>query len=99
MVAQSLRSQDGLADAIPPDHTVSLQTRTATVATLGRVVAGVHSAVPSDRPYRPAMAPERVHQVLLEMAGPHLNLERVRLLHVGVPVFHWAAGSRSPVVR
>lgn len=36
-------------------------------------VADVYSAIASDRPYRPAMVPERVADVLWSMAGGHLN--------------------------
>ena len=50
-------------------------------------VADVHSALASDRPYRPALPPERLHEVLRGMAGAHLNADLVRLLQSSVPVF------------
>ena len=55
-------------------------------------VADVYSALTSDRPYRPAMPLDKVHQLVLEMSGPHLNAEVVRLLTRTIPMFpvgHW----------
>ena len=57
-------------------------------------VADVHSALTSDRPYRPAMTPEHAREVLTGMAGRHLNRELVTILHAGVPIFtvgRWVA--------
>ena len=50
-------------------------------------VADVHSALSSDRPYRPGMPPERVQAILEDMAGPHLNTEIVTLFLAGVPLY------------
>lgn len=50
-------------------------------------VADVHSALSSDRPYRPGMPPERVQAILEDMAGPHLNSEIVALFLAGVPMY------------
>jgi HD-GYP domain-containing protein (c-di-GMP phosphodiesterase class II) len=55
-------------------------------------IADVYSALISDRPYRPAMSPDRVADVLGGMAGAHLNRELVaelRQLVPSYPVGHW----------
>ena len=55
-------------------------------------VADVHSALSSDRPYRPAMAPDVVAEELESMAGNHLNTQLVRVLRrllPPYPVGHW----------
>jgi hypothetical protein len=55
-------------------------------------VADVYSALTSDRPYRPAMPLDRVHQIVNEMAGPHLNRDVVRVLTRTIPMYpvgHW----------
>lgn len=50
-------------------------------------VADVYSAIASDRPYRPAMPPERVAEVLASMAGSHLNQAIVDLFMRTVPLY------------
>ena len=50
-------------------------------------VADVYSAIASDRPYRPAMPPEKVTEVLTTMAGPHLNKQVVELFLRCVPLY------------
>lgn len=50
-------------------------------------VADVYSAIASDRPYRPAMPPEKVADVLLSMAGSHLNRDIVGLFMKVVPIY------------
>lgn len=50
-------------------------------------VADVYSAIASDRPYRPAMPPEKVVETLLAMAGPHLNSGIVELFMRTVPLY------------
>lgn len=50
-------------------------------------VADVYSAIASDRPYRPAMPPEKVNEVLNTMSGPHLNTEIVNLFLRNVPLY------------
>ncbi|HWH32141.1 MAG TPA: HD domain-containing phosphohydrolase [Egibacteraceae bacterium] len=50
-------------------------------------VADVYSAIASDRPYRSAMPPEKVADILLTMAGPHLNEEIVALFMRSVPLY------------
>lgn len=50
-------------------------------------VADVHNAISSNRPYRPAMAPEQVMRVITESAGNHLNREIVTVLRAIVPVY------------
>jgi HD-GYP domain-containing protein (c-di-GMP phosphodiesterase class II) len=55
-------------------------------------VADVYSALTSDRPYRPAMPLDRVHQIVNEMAGPHLNRDVVQVLTRTIPMYpvgHW----------
>lgn len=54
------------------------------IAEIG-AVADVHSAVSSDRPYRPAMAPDGAVDVVEGMAGKHLNREVVDLFTRIVP--------------
>ena len=54
------------------------------IAEIG-AVADVHSAVSSDRPYRPAMAPDAAVDVVEGMAGKHLNREVVDLFTRIVP--------------
>ena len=54
------------------------------IAEIG-AVADVHSAVTSDRPYRPAMAPDVAVDVVESMAGKHLNREVVELFTRIVP--------------
>ena len=54
------------------------------IAEIG-AVADVHSAVTSDRPYRPAMAPDVAVDVVEGMAGKHLNREVVDLFTRIVP--------------
>jgi len=54
------------------------------IAEIG-AVADVHSAVSSDRPYRPAMAPDAAVDVIEGMAGKHLNREVVDLFTRIVP--------------
>jgi HD-GYP domain-containing protein (c-di-GMP phosphodiesterase class II) len=64
-------------------------------------IADVYSALSSDRPYRPAMAPDRVAQVLQGMAGTHLNRELVtelRHLVPSYPVGHWVEVTRGRYV-
>jgi hypothetical protein len=50
-------------------------------------VADVYSAVSSDRPYRPALAPETAGRTIRELAGHHLNHEVVRCFSASIPVF------------
>ena len=50
-------------------------------------VADVHSALSSDRPYRPAMTPDVVALELDRMAGHHLNTQLVRVLRRLLPPF------------
>ncbi|MFP4311828.1 MAG: HD-GYP domain-containing protein [Nitriliruptoraceae bacterium] len=54
------------------------------IAEIG-AVADVYSAVSSDRPYRPAMAPDEAVDVVDKMAGRHLNREIVQLFTRVVP--------------
>jgi HD-GYP domain-containing protein (c-di-GMP phosphodiesterase class II) len=49
-------------------------------------VADVHSALTSDRPYRPAMATDAADRVLAGMAGDHLNAEVVATLRRIAPL-------------
>lgn len=56
------------------------------IAEIG-AVADVYSAISSDRPYRPAMAPDEIVRVMEKMAGHHLNREVVRLLLRTVPPY------------
>lgn len=49
-------------------------------------VADVYSAISSDRPYRPAMAPSDAAAVLRDSAGAHLNREVVATLFASVPM-------------
>lgn len=67
------------------------------IAEIG-AIADVYSALTSDRPYRPAMAPDRVREVLDGMAGPHLNRELVgelRQLVPSYPVAGWVTVTRG----
>jgi HD-GYP domain-containing protein (c-di-GMP phosphodiesterase class II) len=50
-------------------------------------VADVYSAMSSDRPYRAAMPPHRVVDVLQQMSGAHLNVEIVRTFIAGVQLY------------
>lgn len=50
-------------------------------------VADVYDALGSDRPYRPAMAPDVVAMALREAAGTHLNREVVRAFLDILPVY------------
>jgi putative nucleotidyltransferase with HDIG domain len=55
-------------------------------------VADVYSALTSDRPYRPALALDKVAQIMQEMAGAHLNSDVVAMLMRTIPAFpvgHW----------
>ncbi len=54
------------------------------IAEIG-AVSDVHSAITSDRPYRPAMAPDVAVDVVEGMAGKHLNREVVELFSRIVP--------------
>lgn len=54
------------------------------IAEIG-AVADVYSAISSDRPYRPAMAPDVCIDVIEGMAGKHLNQEIVDLFTRVVP--------------
>jgi HD-GYP domain-containing protein (c-di-GMP phosphodiesterase class II) len=54
------------------------------IAEIG-AIADVYSAISSDRPYRPAMAPDESVDVIESMAGKHLNEELVRLFTQVVP--------------
>ncbi len=56
------------------------------IAEIG-AVADVHSALSSDRPYRPAMPPDQVAAELAGMAGNHLNQELVAVLRQLLPPF------------
>jgi HD-GYP domain-containing protein (c-di-GMP phosphodiesterase class II) len=61
------------------------------IAEIG-AVADVYSAISSDRPYRPAMPPDRVARVMTEMSGGHLNREVVGMLRQILPKYpvgHW----------
>lgn len=49
-------------------------------------VADVHSALTSDRPYRPAIASDQVDEILGGMAGSHLNAEIVKTLRSTTPL-------------
>jgi putative nucleotidyltransferase with HDIG domain len=67
------------------------------IAEIG-AIADVYSALTSDRPYRPAMAPDRVRGVLDGMAGPHLNRELIGELRQLVPSYPaggWVAVTRG----
>ncbi len=50
-------------------------------------VADVYSALRSDRPYRPGMAPEEAVRTMRHMAGPHLNRELLDAFLAAVPTF------------
>ncbi len=54
------------------------------IAEIG-AVADVYSAISSDRPYRPAMAPDQTMDVIEGMAGRHLNRELVKLFTQTIP--------------
>jgi putative nucleotidyltransferase with HDIG domain len=62
-------------------------------------VADVYSALTSDRPYRPAMALDKVAKIMGEMAGPHLNKDVVMMLLRTIPSFpvgHWVEVTTGP---
>ena len=50
-------------------------------------VADVYDALGSDRPYRPALPPEKVFSIIREMSGTHLNSQAVNLLFKIAPVY------------
>jgi HD-GYP domain-containing protein (c-di-GMP phosphodiesterase class II) len=50
-------------------------------------IADVYDALSSDRPYRPALAPEKVFQIMREMNGHHLNSEGLNCFFKFAPIY------------
>lgn len=50
-------------------------------------VADVYDALGSDRPYRPALPPEKVFSIIREMSGTHLNNQAVDILFKIAPIY------------
>lgn len=74
----------GDKDGYSPSHIIALAEIVA--------VADVYSALASDRPYRPALAPEVIFATIRDMAGSHLNAEAVAAFLSILPSFpigHW----------
>lgn len=68
------------------------------IAEIG-AVADVHSALSSDRPYRPALPPDVVAAELDAMAGNHLNAQLVEVLRALLPPYpvgRWVEVTAGP---
>lgn len=62
-------------------------------------VADVYGAITSDRPYRPAMGPDRVVAVMRQMSGAHLNREITETLMRSIPAYPvgwWVEATAGP---
>ena len=70
------------------------------IAEIG-AIADVYSALSADRPYRRALPPDTVSDLLDRMAGRHLNRELVTTLRHLLPRFpvgHWVEITTGPLV-